>query len=170
MSIDCVSPSGVSLWHHGIKGQKWGVRRTPEQLGHRALENKPIERVMIVNNTRTGETAEAYKSEKGFVVVAKKLTGYCLNPDSKHSNEFFRVGYSTEDAELLFRDIEKGFDLSKKTGIRTTEDNEIRFTILMDLGVTEKQEFLTSWQIGKNGEMPKLTSAYKHYTKREEHN
>lgn len=24
------------LYHHGIKGMKWGVRRTPEQLGHRA--------------------------------------------------------------------------------------------------------------------------------------
>ena len=23
------------IWHHGIKGMKWGVRRTPEQLGHR---------------------------------------------------------------------------------------------------------------------------------------
>lgn len=23
------------LRHHGIKGQKWGVRRTPEQLGHK---------------------------------------------------------------------------------------------------------------------------------------
>lgn len=23
-----------TLYHHGIKGQKWGVRRTPEQLGH----------------------------------------------------------------------------------------------------------------------------------------
>ena len=23
------------LYHHGIKGQKWGVRRTPEQLGHK---------------------------------------------------------------------------------------------------------------------------------------
>lgn len=23
------------LAHHGIKGQKWGVRRTPAQLGHR---------------------------------------------------------------------------------------------------------------------------------------
>lgn len=23
------------LAHHGVKGQKWGVRRTPEQLGHK---------------------------------------------------------------------------------------------------------------------------------------
>lgn len=24
------------IWHHGIKGQKWGVRHTPEQLGHKS--------------------------------------------------------------------------------------------------------------------------------------
>lgn len=28
------------LEHHGIKGQRWGVRRTPEQLGHRRVEGK----------------------------------------------------------------------------------------------------------------------------------
>ena len=22
------------LYHHGIKGMKWGIRRTPAQLGH----------------------------------------------------------------------------------------------------------------------------------------
>ena len=29
-----------SLQHHGVKGQKWGVRRTPEQLGRRKLTRK----------------------------------------------------------------------------------------------------------------------------------
>lgn len=36
------------LQHHGIKGQKWGVRRTPEQLGHKKSEK----RVKIGDNLR----------------------------------------------------------------------------------------------------------------------
>lgn len=30
------------LYHHGIKGQKWGVRRTLEQLGHYARKAKEV--------------------------------------------------------------------------------------------------------------------------------
>lgn len=28
------------IWHHGIKGQKWGIRHTPEQLGHKTGGSK----------------------------------------------------------------------------------------------------------------------------------
>ncbi len=28
------------LYHHGVKGMKWGVRRTPEQLGHKPRGNR----------------------------------------------------------------------------------------------------------------------------------
>lgn len=30
------------LYHYGVKGQRWGIRRTPEQLGHKIkkLEKK----------------------------------------------------------------------------------------------------------------------------------
>lgn len=33
-SIEAVRKNLDYLEHHGIKGQRWGVRRTPEQLGH----------------------------------------------------------------------------------------------------------------------------------------
>lgn len=46
----------IYLAHHGIKGQKWGVRRSPEQLGHR-----------IVNGHRNRhEKREARKDAKEF--------------------------------------------------------------------------------------------------------
>ena len=31
-----------ALYHHGVKGQKWGVRRTPAQLGHKPTTQKTI--------------------------------------------------------------------------------------------------------------------------------
>lgn len=34
------------LAHHGIKGMKWGVRRTPEQLGHRKGTSSVTKRVV----------------------------------------------------------------------------------------------------------------------------
>lgn|GEM_PF-2976904 len=48
--------SQLYLAHHGVKGMKWGVRRTPEQLGHR-----------IVNAHRDRhEKREARKDAKEF--------------------------------------------------------------------------------------------------------
>ena len=53
------------LEHHGIKGMHWGIRRTPEQLGHRV--SKARERFLEYS-----EKAKA-AGEKGDV---KKLTRY----------------------------------------------------------------------------------------------
>lgn len=99
---------GGVLIHHGVKGMRWGVRRTPEQLGH--VTNPAVanaeEAVKIVDGV--------YQSSKGFTVKQNKFTEWCLKAGTDHADEFFSVGYKTTDADRLFRDIEKGFDLSKK--------------------------------------------------------
>lgn len=35
------------LMHHGIKGMKWGIRRTPEQLGHRSERRDEVKNRLI---------------------------------------------------------------------------------------------------------------------------
>ena len=48
------------LYHHGIKGMKWGVRRTPAQLGHKTSSKK-----------RKSERAKAREEAKKKKAVAK---------------------------------------------------------------------------------------------------
>lgn len=144
------------IWHHGIKGQKWGVRRTPEELGHFSKSAGKVAKsektATIVNGT--------YRSEKGFTVAVAKLAKFCLDPEKKHSKEFFDVGYKPSDSDLLFSHIEQGFDLNKKIWERFNSDGARQFVIPMELGVTTTRLFNTSWQVDKDSDTPKLVSAY----------
>lgn len=142
-------PHGISLWHHGVLGQKWGVIRSPEELGHDVAKSKEDDTIR-----------EDYHSKKGFSVAWAKLAKFCLNPAKKHSNDFLSVGYTTDDADLLFKHIEEGFDIAKKVGDRKTGRNEDQFRIPMELGVTRRKTFTTTWQIDPGQSEPKFTSAY----------
>lgn len=59
------------LYHHGIKGQKWGIRRTAAQLGHRvAGAAKKTGKVLYKGASKAGKaTGKFVKKEAG---VAKK--------------------------------------------------------------------------------------------------
>lgn len=43
------------LFHYGVKGMKWGVRRTPEQLGHSPKVAKAGKRVILKEKSSGGE-------------------------------------------------------------------------------------------------------------------
>lgn len=56
------------LIHYGVKGMKWGVRRTPEQLGHRpkaAVEK--TEKAGIIKTTVSGHSATPKQSAPNSV-------------------------------------------------------------------------------------------------------
>lgn len=59
-----------SLEHHGIKGQKWGIRRTPEQLGHKSTprhtgKDKPFKtKKMSADSMVRAERTEAYNNRR----------------------------------------------------------------------------------------------------------
>lgn len=53
------------LVHHGIKGMKWGVRRTPEQLGHRQQRKAEKEKAKVIGNlTRLRDNRSRYSVDK----------------------------------------------------------------------------------------------------------
>lgn len=131
-----------SLCHHGIKGQKWGVRRSPEQLGHTRV--KMVEKSSSNVIVKDGHYVSA---EKGISVHEKKLNGYCLKLGAKHAKDFFDAGYTENDADKLFRDLSNRFDLSKAIDKQHDDiSNHTTVSIPMTLGTDKSFVFRTIWR------------------------
>ncbi len=151
------------IYHHGIKGMKWGVRRSPEQLGH-----GPKKQLAKAANDATID-GEFYRSEKGFSIHQDKLKNFCLKPGGKHSEQFFRLGYTADDPERLFRDIEEGYEPSRKFDRIDLEDGHVKTSIPIKLGVTARQVFRTVWiDDGPDGQDRFLTAYIDRRLKEEE--
>lgn len=57
------------LAHHGIKGMRWGVRRTPEQLGHKTSSSKVKRKSKEQKNKEKEELAkEKAKKEREAIL------------------------------------------------------------------------------------------------------
>lgn len=90
-----------TLAHHGIKGQKWGVIRTPEQLGHKPTDGKMTlmeeryRKPFQVKDTKTywlqtkaGWRGESYGQSGHVPVDMKKLDDAIKEAEEwiKHAN------------------------------------------------------------------------------------
>lgn len=87
------------LYHHGIKGMKWGIRRTPTQLGHKPsggsdnLTKARIKAIKGAANAKTKRIAEAGKrqakidkaKEKANAKIAKAESKYKINKEEHNS-------------------------------------------------------------------------------------
>lgn len=143
-SINVVSLQPDFLIHYGVKGMKWGVRRTPEQLGHE----------------KTIQAEDTLRSRKGFSINGSKIINFMLKPGAKHANDFFSVGYSLKEGKRLFRDIEKEYDISKATDF-LFEGPRQKFSIFMQLGISSTKRFRTVWMTDTEDSPPRLITAYR---------
>ena len=87
--------------HYGILGMKWGIRRTPEQLGHRVSKNEDRFDKYTEKAAKAGEkgnvkkltkyTNKAEKVQKKNVKLNKKLEK-ALKRQNEHDEKVIRKG------------------------------------------------------------------------------
>lgn len=77
--------------HYGVKGMKWGVRRTPEQLGHRASSK----RAKSLSDKMKKEIAyDEYRGLKDHTDVQKSKKGDCHSQVMYEYEELKKIGVS----------------------------------------------------------------------------
>ena len=76
------------LEHHGIKGQRWGIRRTPEQLGHKVDKLKKKNAKLEQKSIDKEKKATKYnaKHDKNYEKAFKYLT----EGDNAKAQKFFK--------------------------------------------------------------------------------
>ena len=78
--------SEYELYHHGIKGQKWGVRRTAAQLGHRVANAAAKTGKVLYKGAAKAGKATSKAVSKG-ANVAKKAAVAKAKQDYKEHKE-----------------------------------------------------------------------------------
>ena len=127
----------------------------------------PIFQDLKYNNTEKWAALKTEKRQTDFVENApcvttpKKYTGYFLKPDTKHSQDFFGVGYTQDNPLQLRYDMARQFDMEKAVDAEILDDGAKKFNIYMELGVTKKKMFKTGWRIDKPGDKPRIITGFR---------
>lgn len=96
------------LYHYGVLGMKWGVRRTPEQLGHKT--DKP-KKTRIVNGeeskkVETKQLVAAQNISKDLAKVVNALKQYESESASKRKSKL-REGQRKKASEMSNRELQE---------------------------------------------------------------
>lgn len=86
------------LTHHGVLGMKWGVRRTPAQLGHVSRKRKKTKKADVSN-----------KKEKAKVDSKKTKKSVNELTDAELKDKINRL-----ELEKRYKDLAKGSEPPKK--------------------------------------------------------
>lgn len=97
----------AELIHYGVKGMKWGVRRTPVQLGHRRKPKK------IAKRSRESPESEKKKS-------APKKSVHEL------SDEELRQAISRLEMEKRYKELERNANPQKNNDGKKFVENILR--------------------------------------------
>lgn len=100
-----------------------------------------------------------YKKAK---ITGDKLKNYLLNPqkgNGKH-NVFNSLGYNMQNFSRLKSDILEGLKNNEAKAYSKNKYGNRLYEVVMPLGIGEKHNILTVWQIDKGSKIPRLITAY----------
>lgn len=112
------------LIHYGVKGMKWGVRRTPEELGHRT--NRTLDNGTYTLKRYTSPTRETIKSIPARVAVnalAATIPGFGLLWNANVVRQAINQNLDGKDYTKKEGEYEKLSELKKKSYSSTIDDD-----------------------------------------------
>lgn len=100
------------LYHHGVKGQKWGIRRTAAQLGHRVAKAGKAVGKFAGKQARKAEKAitssakqhrQEAKEKRYYKKLKKKKLSQMTDKEVKDLTERVKKEANLRDSEYEFR-------------------------------------------------------------------
>lgn len=120
------------LEHHGIKGMRWGVRRTPEELGHRLKArnarhygkyNKAVAKIGKIQGDKTVNQLSTKEKEK-MVKAVEKAQSYLKKMASDEKK------YGKKIAKAETREAEEKEKTAAKEAAKSAEDQKLKEKLL----------------------------------------
>ena len=105
------------LYHYGIKGMKWGIRRTPAQLGHRPAKTTTSQRkseMKKMSDTELRNRINRIQMERQYmqltapeVSAGKKFVKDVMINAAKQTVTSYVAKYMNKGVEAVIKEISK---------------------------------------------------------------
>lgn len=108
-----VSSMNNELRHYGIKGMKWGVRRTPEQLGHKPKRTSKKQRraeMSKMSDSELRSRINRIQMEKQYMQLTEPEVG----PGKKFVKEVFLNAAKQTASSYVSKFMKSGIEFMKK--------------------------------------------------------
>ena len=101
-------------------------------------------------------------------IARAKIRDYLLSPKNSGGKAayFKSLGYTTRNADSFKKDLLKGLRENKAFVYTPNKRGDVSISVIMELGVTRKEEVVTAWAIEAGSKNPHFVTAYQRKRKR----